>query len=81
MGAWLGRAVLLQIARSETKQDRNLCLAWGAKEKIREGAILLFQQTLAGGRVVGASRKQPPGQSPGPWAPGWASAPQPPSLI
>lgn len=41
--------VKLQIARSETKQDRNSCLAREAKEKIREGAILLFQQTLAGG--------------------------------
>lgn len=59
VGAGLGRAVLLQITRSETRQDRNLCLAWGAKEKISEGAILLFQQTL-----VGMQRVVCPGSSP-----------------
>ena len=55
MGARLGRAVLLQIARSETKQDRNSCLARGAKENISEGDILLLQQTLAGRGAGGAS--------------------------
>ena len=59
VGAGLGRAELLQVTRSETRQDRNLCLAWGAKEKISEGAILLFQQTL-----VGVRRAVCPGSSP-----------------
>lgn len=58
--AWvLGWGELCFFTRSETRQDRNLCLAWGAKEKISEGAILLFQQTL-----VGMQRVVCPGSSP-----------------
>ena len=64
MGARLGRAMLLQIARSE--QDRNLCLAWGAKEKISEGDILLFSANPGG---VGGRRCVPEAAPrPEPWS-------------
>ena len=64
-------------------QNKTEICAWlgEARRKSVKGTSCFFQQTLAGWGAGGASQKQPPGQSPGPWVPGWASAPQPPSLI
>lgn len=61
--------------RDKTRQ--KLMAPGKPRRKSREGAILLFQQTLAGGGWSW-SIKAAPGQRPGPWAPGWSVAPQPP---